>query len=200
MPGSGQAPGAFSTEPPRDRPSSPPESYGVPPTGGDFVPWDAVVHRLLTATAYWLATVSADASADATADSSADAPTGVRPHVVPVWGVLLDGDLYLETGAPETMKSRNLERNDNVVVHLDNVDDVVLVRGRAVATTPDASLGRALADAYRTKYASYEPAPDSWNAGGLVRIEPERVLAWRDMPTATRWRFGPLNGGEERSS
>ena len=170
----GRRAGAFSSEPPRERPDSPPESYGVPPEGGEFVPWDAVVHRLLVSSAYWLATVSPDG----------------RPHVVPVWGVLVADDLFLEAGAPETVKARNLTQNPAIVVHLDNVDDVVLIHGRAVPTVPNADLGRALADAYRAKYPGYEPGPDSWSEGGLLLVEPERVLAWRDMPTATRWRFG----------
>ena len=39
------------------------------------------------------------------------------------------------------------------------------------------------------KYKGYDPAPDSWDSGGMWRIEPETVLAWKAMPTATRWRF-----------
>lgn len=166
--------GAFGSEPPRERPDSPPEGYGVPREGGEFIEWDGVVHRLATASAYWLATVD----------------PGSGPHVVPVWGVMVDGELYLETGDPKTIKNRNLAANDRIVVHLDNVDDVVLVHGRAVPTAPEARLGRKLADAYRAKYVDYAPEPGSWADGGLVRVEPERVLAWRQMPTATRWRFG----------
>jgi hypothetical protein len=166
-------PRAFASEPPRERPDSPPESYGVPTRGGEFVAWDGVVHRLATASAYWLATVSPDG----------------RPHVVPTWGAMVDADLFLDTGAPETVKSRNLQSNDRVVVHLDNVDDVVVIHGRAVPVRPDEALGRELAAAYRAKYAGYEPEADSWSNGGLVRLEPERLLAWREMPTATRWRF-----------
>lgn len=170
--------GAFAVEPPRDRPDSPPASYGVPREGGTFIDWETVVRRLETSSAYWLATVTRDG----------------RPHVVPVWGVMVGADLYLETGAPETIKNRNIGRNDAVVVHLDNVDDVVIVIGRAAPERPDPSLGRLLADAYHLKYGDYQPEPDSWSAGGLVRIDPERVLAWREMPTATRWRFARWSG------
>ena len=33
------------------------------------------------------------------------------------------------------------------------------------------------------------PEPERWDKGSAWRIAPESVLAWRDMPTATRWRF-----------
>ena len=163
---------SFGREPARERPTSPPASYGVPESGGELVEWSHVVERLAGATAYWLATVT---------------PAG-RPHVVPIWGVLVHDDLYLETGAPETVKNRNLAANDEVAVHLDDPDDVVIVRGRAVAVSPPPALGAGLAAAFRAKYPGYDPSPDSWAHGGLVRIDPRTVLAWRDMPTATRWR------------
>lgn len=165
--------GAFAKEPPRDRPESPPASYGVPRRGGKFIAWPDVVERLRTATGYWLATVTPDG----------------RPHVVPIWGVLVGDDLYLETGAPETIKNRNLAVHPEIAVHLDDVDDVVLVRGRATLAAPDADLGAVLAAAFGKKYHGYEPGPTDWDGGGLIRVEPVTLLAWREMPTSTRWRF-----------
>jgi nitroimidazol reductase NimA-like FMN-containing flavoprotein (pyridoxamine 5'-phosphate oxidase superfamily) len=167
---------AFRSPPPAERPASPPASYGVPQQGGELVPWEHVVERLRAATGYWLGTVTPDG----------------RPHVVPVWGVLVDDDLYLETGAPETAKMRNLARERRVHVHLDDVDDVVIVTGEAVFVAPTLALGTALAQAFHAKYPGYDPAPDAWGPdtdGGLARIDPDTVLAWRDMPTATRWRL-----------
>jgi hypothetical protein len=67
----------------------------VPAEGGAFVPWEHVVDRLREAVGYWIGTVTRDG----------------RPHVVPIWGVLVEGRLYLETGAPGTLKNRNLARN-----------------------------------------------------------------------------------------
>lgn len=165
--------GAFAKEPPRDRPDSPPASYGVPRTGGTFVAWQEVVERLSTASGYWLATVT----------------PGGRPHVVPIWGVFVGDDLFLETGAPGTIKNRNLAVHKEIAVHLDGVDDVVFVRGRATPAAPDPDLGAALAAAFRAKYHGYDPGPTDWVGGGLIRVEPGTLLAWRDMPTATRWRF-----------
>ncbi|HXG26902.1 MAG TPA: pyridoxamine 5'-phosphate oxidase family protein [Candidatus Binatia bacterium] len=167
-------PGRFSVEPPRERPDSPPEGYGVPRTGGEFIDWVHVIDRLTTAEGYWLGTVTPDH----------------RPHVVPIWGCFVAGDLYLETGDPNTIKNRNLRANPNVFVHLDDVNDVVLIRGTAVEIAPSRRLGEALAAAMGGKYSGYDPTPDSWDHGGMWRIEPEAVIAWTTMPTASRWRFG----------
>lgn len=175
VPEAEDGPGPFDSPPEPERPDSPPQSYGVPVEGGTLVAWDRVRERLLSASGYWIVTVT---------------PAG-RPHAVPIWGVLVEGDLYLETGAPATVKSRNLAGNPNVVVHLDGADDAVIVRGTARPFVPGRRLGDVLASAFQGKYSGYEPEPTSWDAGGLVRIDPQTVLAWQDMPTATRWRFAP---------
>jgi len=169
----GMGPGRFAAEPPRERPDSPPKSYGVPRRGGTFVEWGHVIERLTGAEGYWLGTVT----------------PGNRPHVVPIWGCFVAGDLYLETGAPGTVKNRNLRANANVFVHLDDVNDIVLVHGIAVEIAPSPELGAALAAEMHRKYPGYEPEPASWDEGGMWRIEPETVLAWTTMPTSTRWRF-----------
>ena len=166
-------PGRFAIEPTRERPDSPPEGYGVPRKGGTFVEWSHVVDRLATAEGYWIGTVTPAA----------------RPHVVPIWGCFVGDDLYLETGDPNTIKNRNLARNQNVWIHLDDVGDAVMVRGKAVEIRPDRDLGEALAAAMSGKYKGYDPTPDSWDNGGMWRIDPESVLAWQAMPTSTRWRF-----------
>jgi hypothetical protein len=51
------------------------------------------------------------------------------------------------------------------------------------------ALARAMHDKYHALEPLYEPAPDSWDEGGLIEVVPRSVLAWKDMPTATRWRF-----------
>ena len=43
--------GPFATEPPRERPDSPPKSYGVPRRGGEFIEWSHVIERLASAEA-----------------------------------------------------------------------------------------------------------------------------------------------------
>ena len=165
--------GSFSEAPPVERPRTPDVAYGVPAEGGSMIGWAESIDRLRAAEAYWLATTGPDRA----------------PHVVPVWGVIVGDDLYLETGAPSTKKARNLAAEPSVAVHLDGVNDALIVLGAAVACRPDAALGGALAAAFHAKYAGYTPGADDWDGGGLHRIEPRVMLAWRDMPTATRWRF-----------
>jgi hypothetical protein len=67
----------------------------------------------------------------------------------------------------------------------------VIVFGSAEPFLPDPDTGRLIAAAMHAKYPGYEPEADSWDEGGLFRIEPRTVHAWHDMPTATRWRFRP---------
>ena len=169
--------GPFAVEPPRERPDSPPPSYGVPRKGGEFVEWSTVVERLTNAEGYWIGTVTPDG----------------KPHVVPVWGIVFEGELLLETGSPLTVKNRNLRANRNVIVHLDGVNDTIIVRGLAERVPADPAFRQRLAAAMKAKYggegSGYEPEPDRWDLGSAWRIAPESVLAWRDMPTATRWRF-----------
>jgi hypothetical protein len=165
--------GAFATEPPRERPTTPDRTYGVPSDGGEMIDWARCIDRLRHAEAYWLATVS----------------VSDHPRVVPVWGVLVDDDLYLETGAPNTAKVRDIAANDAVAVHLDGVNDALIVHGRAADCRPESELGQQLAAAFAAKYTDYRPDPREWDGGGLHRLEPRVMLAWRDMPTATRWRF-----------
>jgi hypothetical protein len=80
-------------------------------------------------------------------------------------------------------------------VHLDDVNDVVLIRGTAVEIAPSPELGVALAAAMGGKYDGYDPTPDSWDNGGMWRIEPDAVIAWTTMPTSTRWRFPATGAG-----
>lgn len=165
--------GAFAEPSPPERPATPGVAYGVPASGGELRPWDEVFERLRDASAYWLATVS----------------SRTRPHVVPVWGVIVDDELYLEIGSTSTAKARNLEANREIQVHLDGTGDVVIVRGRAQDIVPGPALGAEIAAAMHEKYGDYDPSPTEWDEGGLIRVVPRTVLAWRDMPTATRWRF-----------
>ncbi len=168
--------GAFGRELPAERPRTPDASYGVPAEGGSMIGWSECVERLRAAQAYWLATTAPDGS----------------PHVVPVWGVLVDGELFLETGDPNTAKARNLAVNPAAAVHLDGINDALILLGRALPTRPDPTLGASLAAAYAAKYTDYAPEPTGWDEGGLHRFEPRVMLAWREMPTATRWRFPPV--------
>jgi len=165
--------GAFADPPDPERPLSPPPSYGVPTEGGELMPWAFVVAEIAKARNYWVITVGRQSG----------------PHAAPVWGAFVDDDLFFET-APSTRKARNLARNSAVVVHTESGDEVVIVEGSAAQFRPSGANGRHVARAFAAKYEGYEPDPGEWAAeGSLYRVLPSVVFAWRDMPTATCWRF-----------
>jgi nitroimidazol reductase NimA-like FMN-containing flavoprotein (pyridoxamine 5'-phosphate oxidase superfamily) len=161
-----------------ERPLSPPPSYGVPEVGGELMTWSWVRQRLDPARTYWMATVDPQH----------------RPSAMPVWGVVVQDDLYLETPAV-TRRARNLASNPAVAVHLELGDHLVAVEGVAEGIVPEPTLAAAIATAFAAKYETYRPEPTEWDAGGLFVIVPRTVFAWRDMPTATRWRFSDSDAG-----
>ena len=165
-------------EPTRDRPIVP-DGYGVPETADGILEWSAVEDRLRSSLHYWMATTRPDG----------------RPHVVPRWGVWLDGRLWYD-GATDTRHVKNLQHNPACVLHLEDGWQAVIVEGRSdVATPPGPDLGRRIAEAMTEKYESrgYSPQPDSWegpDSGGLRVFTPAKAMAWFDFPAdMTRFRF-----------
>ncbi|MEM9035059.1 MAG: pyridoxamine 5'-phosphate oxidase family protein [Actinomycetota bacterium] len=156
-----------------------PEGYGVPESDDGLLEWAEVEPRLVESTQYWMATTRPDG----------------RPHVVPRWGVWLDGGLFYD-GAPTTFHVRNLVANPACTLHLEDGWQAVIVEGTSGPTSsPGLELGGRIAAELTRKYGEqgYSPEPDAWEgdgAGGLCRFEPSRVLAWFDFPTdMTRFRF-----------
>ena len=153
------------TDPTPARPHVP--GYGIPDDLEGLLPWEHAVGRLQAARNYWVATTGADG----------------RPHARPVWGVVVDGVLHFG-GGPDTVWSRNLDRDPRVCVHLESGDDVVVVEGTVSRITEagDPRLVRA-DDAYEAKY-EMRHGPPMWV------LSPERAFAWASFPTdATRWSF-----------
>ena len=136
------------------------------------MPWSFVTEQLERARNYWVVTVG----------------RGEKPHSAPVWGVFVSDDLLFET-SPATRKARNLARNPAAVVHVESGDEVVIVEGRARPFSPTHEIAARIAEAFAQKYDGYQPDPAEWATGALYRVEPDVVFAWRDMPTATCWRF-----------
>jgi hypothetical protein len=166
-------------EPRRDRVEMP-EGYGVPTSDEGLLAWADVEARLAPSEQYWMATVRPDG----------------RPHVVPRWGVWLDGGLFYD-GAPSTVHVQNLAANSACVLHLENGWQAVVVEGTSrPAESPGLELGGRIAAAIGQKYGDkgYTPEPDAWEgeaAGGLVRFTPAKAMAWFDFPNdVTRFRFG----------
>ena len=164
--------------PPRsDRPVFP-AGYGLPATTEGLLPWTDVEARLVAARAYWLATVRPDGT----------------PHVVPRWGVWLDGRFWYD-GAPTTRHAQNLATNPACSLNLESGTEAVIVEGASVsARAPAETLGARIATAFEKYHdLGYRPGPDAWageDGGGLRVLTPRRALAWFAFPTdATRYRF-----------
>jgi nitroimidazol reductase NimA-like FMN-containing flavoprotein (pyridoxamine 5'-phosphate oxidase superfamily) len=141
--------------------------------------WPEVADRLAAARSYWLATCDSVGA----------------PHVSPVWGAVVDDELYFFSER-RTLKARHIAANPGVAVHLENAEDVVIVRGRLDDVGVPQGHDEILA-ALRVKYATPEDAQylpsDDPDFDVLWRLVPERALMWRldefDESQA-RWRAG----------
>ena len=153
--------------------------YGLS-AAGDVLPWSWAEARLAETHTFWLSTVRADG----------------RPHVMPVWGVWLDGCFYFSTG-PQTRKAKNLASEPRCVVSAGNgSDDEALVLEGSAAIETDVSILEKAAQAYNAKYAwslqvrdggVYD---DAGNGGPMFAVTPEVVFGFgEDFSAATRWRF-----------
>ncbi|MGJ3237917.1 MAG: pyridoxamine 5'-phosphate oxidase family protein [Anaerolineae bacterium] len=152
------------------------QNYGIDENSAGLLVWDWVLTRLTDAPNYWIATTRSDA----------------RPHVAPVWGVVLDDAVYFATDA-HSVKGRNLQANPQLVLHLESGFEVVIVEGVAQVITDRAVLER-LTPIYARKYVqhNYEPTVDELAGNALYCVVPDVVMAWieSDFPnTATRWHF-----------
>lgn len=165
-------------EPSRDRPRIPP-GYGVPDTKNGVLEWAVVEARLRSSLHFWMATTRPDGS----------------PHVVPRWGVWLDGRFWYD-GSTDTIHVKNLNSNSRCVLHLEDGREAVIVEGVSEAAEPPGlQLGARLAAEMAAKYGElgYAPEADAWEgaeAGGLRVFNPVKAMAWFDFPTdVTRFRF-----------
>lgn len=155
-----------------------PAGYGLPSSTDGLLSWPAVESRLSSATSYWLATTRPDG----------------RPHVVPRWGVWLDGRFWYD-GSPTTVHARNLATNPACSLNLENGTEAVIVEGDSLPTrAPADDLGARLSAAFAKYHAlGYNPAAEAWadEAGGGLRVlTPRRALAWFSFPgDATRFHF-----------
>ena len=167
--GSGAAPA-----PERSRPGMP-DGYGVPENDEGLLDWQWAEERVREAKNYWFSTTRPDG----------------RPHAMPAWAAWLDGALYFD-GSPETRRARNLAANPAISIHLESGDEVVILEGSTeYVGKPDRAFAERLAAELSRKYGpKYEPAPDTWDQGGLWVLRPKIAFAWSEFPTTvTRWRF-----------
>jgi hypothetical protein len=151
-----------------------PEGYGLPKdgSGADILSWEIIEQWLRDARNYWIGTTN---------------PNGT-PHVIPVWGLWLDGAAVFSTGR-DSRKGRNLAASPSVAIHLESGDNVTILYGEVQELTDPVLLERYVED-YDAKYSI---RPDPYEAGSVVyALYPKKALTWleHDFPnTATRWRF-----------
>ena len=127
--------------------------------------------RLEQALRYWLVTTRPDGTA----------------HVNPVDGLWLDG-AWIHGGSPETVRHRNLERNPEAVVHLEDTLAVVVLEGAMTLRMPSAAEAERMDAAAKAKYG-YSPGAAVYRSGVWV-LSPRRARAWSSYPAdATRFVF-----------
>jgi pyridoxamine 5'-phosphate oxidase-like protein len=129
------------------------------------VSWAEVAARLAPARNYWLCTTT---------------PSGA-PHATPVWGVVIDSDLFFYSER-RTVKARNLAADPRVVVHLESGDDVVIVRGTLEDLGAPAQAGYVVT-ALSAKYTepgdqAFLPAADP-SFDVLYVLRPRSARMWR---------------------
>jgi len=158
-------------EPAATRPEFP-KGYGIKKAGAGLLPWTYVDRRMAASRNYWIVTSRPDG----------------RPHAMPVWGVWLGRKLYFSTDR-NSRKSRNLQHNPSIAVHLESGDDVVILEGAASLADGRRDL-TAVDEAYLAKYGmrvvGFMPT------SVIYAFTPSVAFAWREKDfdvSATRWRL-----------
>lgn len=103
------------SEPTTGRPWMP--GYGVPEDLDGVLPWSSAEERLTSCRNYFVATTRPDG----------------RPHVMPIWGLWLNG-LFCFSTAITSVKSRNLLANPRCTVTIEDGHHSVIVEGVARVT------------------------------------------------------------------
>src|ERR1041384_6761796 len=80
----------------------------------------------------------------------ATARSNGQPHVMPVWGVWIDGAFYFSTGT-RSRKARNLVENPRCAISCEVGEDQLIIEGQA-QLVDDPEMRRRFGSAYQTKY------------------------------------------------
>jgi nitroimidazol reductase NimA-like FMN-containing flavoprotein (pyridoxamine 5'-phosphate oxidase superfamily) len=110
----------------------------------------------------------------------------VMPHVVPMWYVILDGDIYIETTGT-TKKVRNVESNKKTALIVDGGDSLydyrgVMIQGRT-ELVDDKALFKRFREAYAQRYFGSDEHPGYKLLTGipnrvLLKFIPEKSASW----------------------
>jgi hypothetical protein len=166
---------ATKSQPKASRPHMP--GYGLPQGQKGLLPWTWASERLRKSHNYWVATVRGDG----------------RPHLMPVWGLWMDGAFYFSTGR-QSRKAKNLATNSACVIATENSAEAVVLEGVA-RETPDLRLRRKFIRDTERKYnfdmSAYTPGILNLQEPIYV-VEPRVAFGLHEkksLNTATRWRF-----------
>ena len=129
---------------------------------GDFAPKFAelsqeMINRLETQQNIWFCSVR----------------PGGWPHLVPIWFVWQDGKLYVST-EPGSVKSRNVRRNPQVVLALEDGAHPVICEGKAQLL--EQPWPEDLLAAFLNKYEWDLNTETQYNQ--VIEVRPEKWLSW----------------------
>jgi nitroimidazol reductase NimA-like FMN-containing flavoprotein (pyridoxamine 5'-phosphate oxidase superfamily) len=147
--------------------------YGIkgPEEGKGLLPWKWAEERLAKAHNFWVASTRPDG----------------RPHVMPVWGVWMEGALYFSTGA-KSRKARNLRANPSCVVCGEHARGQIVIEGQARRLS-DRKLWKRFSKVYEEKY---DFDMSGYSAEPFYMVRPRTVFGlWEKdfVGSATRWKF-----------
>ena len=145
--------------PRRVRPKFPRE-WHVPNDPKLWITWAHANDKLAREKVYWISTASLQG----------------RPHAAPVWGIWKANRFFFET-APNSTKGRNLSKNQNLVVHVQDGNDTVILEGNARKEKRSEELSELKKD-YTRKY-QYTPDWSNERSQIVFRVEPRIAHAWK---------------------
>ena len=93
--------------------------------------------------------------------------------------------------APGHAGSRKSARTPHVSIHLDGLDEIVIIDGEAtILSSATEDLAVRLAAASVLKYPEYGVTPEVYRSRGAIEIRPRKVVAWTDITKdPTRFSF-----------
>jgi PPOX class probable F420-dependent enzyme len=109
-----------------------------------------------------------------------------QPHVVPVWHIILDGDLYIET-SPDSKKARNLRTNPRMALVVDAGETFDTYKGVMIQGTVEFVKDRRMLERFREAMAqryfgtTEHPGYRYLVSGSdplLMRVVPQKVVTW----------------------
>ena len=149
--------------------------YGISTAAQGMLPWSWAEERLESSHDYWVASVWPDG----------------RPHVMPVWGVWANGELWFSSSRT-ARKARNLALNPACVATTADPLNPVVVEGTVAFVEERADIATFAERADRKYRTSYGVDFYADPANVCVRLTPASVfgLAHDDFTgSPTRWTF-----------